>query len=121
MSPWTTMRRATATTAAAAAVVLGLAAPAAAATGNVTLSYGNYNCAKGGSVTGVLASIDRGGQNTAWDWGDGRTTLWSQLNVRVQINATLYCQRPWHQGGGYYVYSVYRTAWPSFSGQTIHL
>jgi hypothetical protein len=65
-----------------------------AATSNVTISYGNWNCRLGGAVTGLAGvSIDRGGPGTMW--GTNRITLWSQLGVRVQISARIFCSRAW--------------------------
>jgi hypothetical protein len=108
-------------------IVLGIggvsaaeAAPAfAAGSGTVTVTYGNWDCSKGGSPVIALMSIDQGGQ-VSWQTGASATT-WSALNTRVEINATLYCKRPWYQGGSYYEYNFYAFRWVSFSGEHIYI
>jgi hypothetical protein len=103
----------------AAAAAIGIAiipaSPAFAAAGTVTVTYGSWDCTAGGTPQIALMSIDQGGQ-VSWQSGATATT-WSTLNTRVQINATLYCHRPWYQGGNYYEYNFLAYRWFSFNGQ----
>jgi hypothetical protein len=106
----------------ASATVASLAIPtpaSASSTGNVTVTYGSWDCARGGSPVIALMSIDRGGQ-VSWQSGSSATT-WAPLNTSVQINATLYCQRPWWQGGSYYEYNFLAYRWFSFNGQHTYI
>jgi hypothetical protein len=114
----TKLRALTAAIAIAIGITAGttVAVPAlASSSGTVTVTYGSWDCSQGGSPVIAFMSIDQGGQ-VSWQTGDSATT-WSILNTRVQINATLYCKRPWYQGGSYYEYNFYAYRWFSFSGQ----
>jgi hypothetical protein len=91
----------------------------AAGSGTVTVTYGNWDCSQGGSPVIALMSINQGGQ-VSWQTGASATT-WSILNTQVQINATLYCKRPWYQGSNYYEYNFYAYRWFSFSGQHTYI
>jgi uncharacterized protein (DUF2141 family) len=105
--------------AAAAGSLVATAVPAAAATGNVTVTYGSWDCRYGGSPQIALMSIDQGGQ-VSWQSGDTAST-WSVLGRTVQINATLLCHRPWYQGGNYYEYNFLAYRWFNFSGQHTYI
>jgi len=83
----------------------------------VTVRYGDWQCTGGGSVGGVQVSIDRGGQTNGWVAGRA-ATLWSNTG-QIQINGSIFCNRPWYQGGSYYRYSLYFITWVNSNGQGI--
>ena len=95
------------------ASLVGVSAqPAQAAVGNVTVIYGDWNCALGGSVKSVIGHITIPGYSTNGWIGGRQFTLQAQLGVRNQIVSTLKCQRSWRPWDYYYQNSSqYRYFW----------
>jgi hypothetical protein len=112
--------RALAVAGAIVAALVTAASPASAAgAGTVKVTYGSWDCTAGGTPQIALMSIDNGGQ-VSWQSGDTATT-WSLLGQQVQINATLFCHRPWYRGGNYYEYNFLAIRWFSFNGQHTYI
>lgn len=101
----------------ASSALLGGAATAQAASGPVTLSFGNHLCTAGGTVNATGGAISPGG---SWNLtGGNRANSWAIYGTRLTVNARVYCRQWW--GAGYWrdVINAYRYAWPGAT--TIYL
>jgi hypothetical protein len=81
---------------AAVLTTLAVAPPASAAGyGWVYISTPKWlaNCAKGGSVTGLLVSVGDTWSTTAWDRGDDRVYAKVKLGQRQQVSYTAFCNK----------------------------
>jgi hypothetical protein len=97
-------------TAVTASVLAATTSPAAASTGNVTVTVTTTQCPQGGSVATIWFSIDQGGVVNAAA-GDTAST-WSQLGIRVYITGTAYCKTGWFTGYYSNFYQIPRYFWP---------
>lgn len=104
-----------------AAVMGGLEASPALAAGNanVYVSFPTWlgNCPGGGSVTGIYAAVGNT-WSTAGDWGDDLIYPSVNLYQSNALNARVFCNRPWYNGGGYWVNVVGINFTPTRPGQT---
>lgn len=85
------------------------ASPAAAASGNVTVTVTTNQCPRGGRVDRIWFSIDNGGVVNGAP-GDTAST-WSQLGVRVYITGTAFCKTGWFSGYYKDFYQIPRYFW----------
>lgn len=63
------------------------------------------NCAAGGNVTAIQASVG-GIWSTNWDYGDDIVYGKVRIGANQQLSYNLYCNRGWMRGGYYQAWAV---------------
>ncbi|MFT3970083.1 MAG: hypothetical protein QM695_07340 [Micropruina sp.] len=99
------------------AATLGAATPAEAATGRITVSFGDWRCAATGG--GSVVAVQMGSQYGSVPYTRGRQiAITARTNTANNLTGVIWCKRPWWRlGVTTPVYNIHQGLWVSRVGQ----